>query len=319
LSAVLRVLVQVLVICVALWVLNSLPAPSDAVIWHAIYDAGHGPLFGVIALSLLALLRVLMPAGSLRRVYAGAFAITAVLGGLTEFLQLFSSRDADIWDLMRNLAGAGAVLLARGALERSAGGRPRLGSASKRIGAWVAAIVLMAGVFTPVAVTSLAYQEQARHFPVLAEFDSWWERTFVLATRAGLEQDILPDRFGEAGRKVGRLTLYPREWPGLRILEPVQDWSDREEFCFEIWSDLDDDLQMTLLVDDLHRREHREDRSRTRFVVHPGRNDIRIDLEEVRTDPKHLPLQMNRIGAAYLYTTKPDEVLTIWIDSIRLE
>jgi VanZ family protein len=319
LNAVLRVFGQVLAICLALWVLNTLPMPSNAVIWHAIYDAGHGPLFGVIAWSLLSLLRVLMPAGSLRRVYAGAFAITALLGGLTEFLQLFSTRDADIGDLMRNLAGAGAVLLVRGTLERTATGQPRLRSVSKRIGASVVAIALMAGVFTPVAMTMLAYQEQTRRFPVLAEFDSWWEPTFVLATRAGLEQDMLPDRFEEAGRKVGRWILYTREWPGLRILEPIQDWSDRKAIRFEIWSVLDDDLQMTLLVDDFHRRDHRQDRSRTRFVVHPGHNDIRISLEEVRTAPKDRLLDMDQIGAVYLYTTKPDKTLMIWIDSIRLE
>jgi VanZ family protein len=319
LSAVLRVLGQVLAICLALWVLNTLPMPSDAVIWHAIYDAGHGPLFGVIAWSILSMLRVLMPAGSLRRVYAAAFTITAVLGALTEFLQLFSTRDADILDLMRNLAGAGAVLLVRGALERSSTGRPRLEPVSKRIAAWVAAVVLMAGVFTPVAMTLRAYQEQTRRFPVLAEFDSWWEPTFVLATRAWLEPEALPDRFGEAGRKVGRWILYPREWPGLRIVEPVQDWSDRKAIRFEIWSGLDDELPMTLLVDDFHRRDHRQDRSRTRFVVHPGYNDIRISLEEVRTDPKDRLLDMDQIGALYLYTTQPDKTLTIWIDSIRLE
>ncbi len=314
-----RIFGQLVVISLALWVLNALPMPSQAVIWHALYDAGHGPLFGVIALSLLALLRNLVPGGSLRRIYTGAFVITAGLGALTEFLQLFSPRDADLGDFLRNVSGAAAFLMVRGALERDEEGRYRLKPRSRRVGAFLGALVLIGAVFAPVALTGYAYRERVRRFPLLAGFDSRWEKTFVLPTRARLDWEVLPGRFGEPGRKVGRWTLYPQVWPGLRILEPVTDWSGRKAIRFEIWSELDEDLPMTLLVDDFRHRVDREDRSRTRFQVHPGHNYIRILLEEIRTDPEGLPLRMDQVAAVYLYISKPEKTFTLWIDSIGLE
>ncbi len=306
-----RILIRVLALVGAVWLLGGLPS-ADTRLWDAIYDAGHAPLFGFVALCILSLLRIMLPGKPWPRLYLFAFAMATALGAATELAQFFGPRDADLGDFFRNAAGAAAFLTFRWVLDKGRGGM--------RVVASVLATALLLAVFAPVAVRMADYRARDNSFPVLYECEARWERTFVLPVAASLEPGFLPAGFGEpAGRRSGRWRLYARPWPGLLIKEPVPDWTGYRAIRFEIWSGLDRPVPMTLMAEDRRHHPGSGDRARVRFTVEPGRNAIRIGLDEIRSAPPSRPLEMDQVALLMLYTKSPEEPLTLWIDSIRLE
>lgn len=306
-----RILVRVLALVGAVWLLGGLP-PADTRLWEAIYDAGHAPLFGFVALCILSLLRIMLPGKPWPRLYLFAFVTATALGAATELAQFFGPRDADLGDFFRNAAGAAAFLTFRWVLDKGLG--------RMRVAASVLATVLLLAVFAPVAVRMADYRARDSSFPVLYECESRWERTFVRPVAASLEPGFLPAGFGESvGRRSGRWRLYARPWPGLSIKEPVPDWTGYRAIRFEIWSGLDRPVPMTLMAEDRRHHPGSGDRARVRFTVEPGRNAIRIGLDEIRSAPPSRPLEMDQVALLMLYTKRPEAPFTLWIDSIRLE
>lgn len=315
-----RVLIRVLALAGAFLVLGGLPQPADTLLWLTAYDAGHAPLFGFVALVLLSLIRIVRPGRTGLQPYLFAFLIAMTLGGVTELVQFFGLRDADPGDLLRNGAGAASFLILSRVLEKEADGRAVMHSRLFRIGAAVLAAALFLAVFVPVGARIVDYRGRNASFPVLCEFESPWERTFVKPVSSGLQPAVLPPEMGEPpGRRVGRWVLYSRPYPGLALEEPFPDWSGYKEVRFTIWSGQDRPVAMTLMAEDLRHRPGAGDRARIEFRVEPGRNEIRIPLEQVRLAPPNRSLEMDQVAMMMLYTRRPGEPFTLWIDSIRLE
>ena len=315
-----RILVRVLALVGAVWLLGGLPKPADTLLWNTVYDAGHAPLFGFVALCILSLIRIVLPNMPAPKSYLFAFATTTALGAATELAQFFSVRDADAGDFIRNAAGAAVFLTFRAVLEKRPDGRPIVISRGLRVGLSVLAGLLLLAVFVPVAMRVSEYRARDRSFPVLCEFESRWERTFVQPVSAGLEPVALPAVFGEqAGRRCGRWTFYTRPWPGLALREPFPDWSEYRTLRFEVWSDLELPVRLTLRAEDRRHDPGSDDRARVRVIVEPGWNEIRIDLNEIRDAPPSRPLDMDQIALVMLYAKSPEEPFTLWVDSIRLE
>jgi hypothetical protein len=310
----------VLALVGAVWLLGGLPKPADTMFWNSIYDAGHAPLFGFVALCVLSLIRIVLPNMPGPKLYLFAFATTTILGAVTELAQFFSVRDADAGDFIRNAAGAAAFLAFRAALEKRPGGGLAISSRVARTALLASASILMLAVFAPVAVRVADYRERDRNFPILCEFESRWERTFIQPVSAGLEQGLLPAAFGEdAGRRSGRWTLYSRPWPGLALREPFPDWTGYRALRFEVWSDLDEPVDMTLRAEDRRHDPGADDRARIRFTVEPGWNEIRVDLDRLRDAPPSRALDMDEVALVMIYARSPEEPFTLWIDSVRLE
>jgi len=315
-----RIMVRVLALVGAVAVLSGLPQPADTLFWNAIYDAGHAPLFGFVALSILSLLRIVLPKLPTLKLYLLTFVATIFLGAVTELAQFFTSRDADLGDFIRNAAGAAAFLTFRRLLERGPDGRRAIASSTVRVIAAVLAAGLFLAVFIPVGVRLAHYRGRNSSFPMLCSFGADWTHTFVQPVSAGLEAMSLPAAFGEpAGTGTARWTFYSRPWPGLALQEPYPDWTGYRTIRFEIWSGLAQPVAMTLMAEDRQHHPGSGDRARVRFTVEPGRNDISIDLDEIRKAPPNRALLMDQVGMVMLYTGKPEEPFTLWIGPIRLE
>ncbi len=119
--------------------------PEPTHVWDAIWDAGHVPLFGTLAL----LLRALLASGGAGASFR-AFGLTVSLGAMTELAQtLQPSREPSIADAVNDAAGAAALLV--GAEARALG----LRQAARRCGAFV--LRLLPGLVLGYAVMGLLW------------------------------------------------------------------------------------------------------------------------------------------------------------------
>ncbi|MBN1211177.1 MAG: VanZ family protein [candidate division Zixibacteria bacterium] len=312
-----------LVIIVALiFILEHLEPPANTFLWRELFNSGHTPLFGV-----LSLLFFTLSVNSLGRFvhhhrwyYLIAFMVTIITGVVSEFIQIFGSRDADIWDFNRDVAGAVVFLglyatfdrqITRFLNEKIIRFMPAV-----RIGL----VILFAVTFVPVLMWLGAYWHQSRIFPAICTFDSSWELKFLGTRRAGMDIIATPPVWSdEAGSHLARITYQPATYPDFEINEPYPDWSGHDSLVFTAFSNLDSTVRLSIRIEDRRHNHRFEDRYTGSFYVNKGVNHISIPLDEVARAPKTRTMDMTRIYAIHLYAYKIEDSLTVFFDNFYLK
>ena len=296
--------------------------PGDGYGWRTLFELGHVPLFGVTALLVLRVVRLLgrgeRPEGA---DYLVALLATAALSLVSEAAQILQpGRDATIGDALKNLTGALCFIAI------AASFRPRLwrwlgagGPAAARL---VALISVLALVLTMLPLAGLAYSYGMRRaaVPVLADLGAAWQRPLLSVARSDLERMPAPRGWREqAGEHVARLTFLDAPWPSVTVREPWPDWSGYETLRLQVWSDLDSPVEIALQVDDGHRRRPHRDRYNGSFIVMPGLNDFAVPLSTVARGPRKREMDLTDISQLILLSRRPEEPFQLYFSKIWLE
>lgn len=297
----------------------TLGLPGDDMLTGEIHNAAHVPVFGLLSLVILGLSRLLL-GGCIRQIwihYALALFVTASIGAMLELLQIAGPRDADPWDLVRDIAGAVSFLGVYLTFDKPV--RAVLSKAARRLIRYVAILVFL-GSLVPIGWTAGAYLHRDASFPKLLTFESIWELRFLTDRDAKIESVISPDGFTTAdGHSVGKLTMTTGEYCGFRIAEPYPDWTGYNYFRFDVYSEIDSIITLAVRIDDAHHNQEYVDRYNAGFEIRPGVNRISIDLDDVRYAPSTRAMDMTQIRYIYFFTYMPKEELILYIDNVRLE
>jgi VanZ family protein len=313
-----RALVSALGILVPLWVLFRLEIPAPTLFWNALFDAGHAPLFGVIALSLLSLLR-LSPhwaADSGARPYLAAFAAATALGGLTELVQLRDPLRYASWtDWLRDAAGAASFLLAAAGCRKA----PKI-TPLARTGALVLSILLLTVVAAPLVQVVGIYRERAAALPILCDFQSAWQERFLRAAGVDLRLVPPPEGWPTSGpARVARLTFPPGRYPGFTLHEPYPDWGGYERLVVEVYSDVARTVPVAIRIHDRDHDHRYEDRFNRTLSVERGYHRWEIPLEEIRRAPTGRELDLRRVDGIIVFVPRNLETVRLDFGPLRLE
>jgi len=306
----LRFFVLASLLVLAMLAVALVPSSDKRLLASALLDAGHVPLYALLAILLLRLLRVapgLVGRGPVLH-YVLAFLGVVFFGLLTEFVQIFVQRDAEVLDLGRDLLGGGAALLVNLAFERRA---QRL-LASFLI---LLAIGLLGTGLAELGLIARDYLARDRAFPVLCEFDDAWEGRFVRVLDGELAC-VEPPSGWEVEGLVGRVKLEVAQFPGLLIREPVADWTAYQSLRLQIRTD--EPLELVLRVHDAWHNETFTDRFNRKIPFAAGLSEIRIGLDEISEAPRGRSMDMSRIAGLALFAESPQRELVFYVDSIEL-
>lgn len=296
--------------------------PGDAYGWRTLFETGHVPLFGVAGLLLLRIVRARR--GSAVATVADvliALLATAILSLAAEAFQVFQpGRDANVGDAGKNLLGAACFLAIAAAVQP--GLWQRLGTdgptAARMV--LVAAVLTLALALAPLAGVGWHYYQRAGAVPMLADFTASWQRPFMSLGRSELEIVRAPDGWREMeGREVSRLTFLDAPWPGVTVREPWPDWSGYRALRFQVWSELEQPVEIVLRVDDTHRERDHADRFNGSFIVMPGRNDFAVPLETIADGPRARRLDLADISQFILFSRRPGEPFALYFGPVWLE
>jgi hypothetical protein len=298
-------------------------APEPTMFWNDVFDAGHVPLFGLLALVALRVVRNRFPDLTPGRAWWFAFGATAALGGATEALQAFQpNRDPSFADVARDLAGAGAFLLGAAALPRLSGGPSWIATAKRRraVVSTAVAVLLVSGFQLALTVAVLAARRAA--MPTLFALDgSWRERRLVTAGEGGaLTPNARPATLAAGFTlPLARLDLQPAVYPGVSLEEPYPDWRGYRRLTFTVVSDLDAPLTLTIRIHDAHHDQRYEDRFNRSLSIAPGVNRIAIELDDVRKAPDRREMDMARIRDIIIFAYRPAVPAHVFLGPVRLE
>jgi VanZ family protein len=289
--------------CLAL--LHFLELPADTRFLRELVSTGHTLVFGLIALLVLALHQ-----SRDSKAYLGAFIFTLTLGVISEFLQIFSLRDASLGDLVRDAIGA-ALFLSLAALWHRKNRRARSFVA---LGA-VAVLSLSAGI-APLVLLARDYAGRDAAFPELCCFTGEWEQHFVQTDSVEVQRAAPPSREGEAGWM--RLRFFPAKWPGVTIDEPYPDWSDYEALSFKIYSANPVSLALVLRVEDSDHNGDYYDRFNCNLNIGPGLNSFQLPISEIVDAPSNRPMSFRHMRRVLLFAAEPPRSFALYWNGFRL-
>ena len=275
--------------------------------WRAAFNAGHLPLFGIVALVAEAQLRRSRPRDTCLQHALWALAATTVLGVTAETLQtLVPNRNASLVDVARNIAGSLAFLVAAAAWRGRREWRPAVRASALAF----AAILLIVGA-AELARAVAVHVAMRQSLPVVARLDgAWWEHEVVDPGANVLEPS------GATG--MARLTLNPAAYSGLALDEPWPDWRAYAALELQIRIPSVAPLQVSLRINDAEHDNSYRDRFNTVIDLQPGMNSVRISLEDVRRAPARRPMDLAHIRAVMLFVHDLDHQRALEIGPIRL-
>ena len=283
------------------------PRPSHAGLWlETLFEWLHVPVFGVIALACLMLLPKSWP-GWQR--FGLAFSVTLALGVLTEALQIPMQRDASWEDIVADGTGAAGFLLAAFSLGQK---RPLAVLSS------VVALGLLTASAWPVIEVTRAIIHRNSQFPIIFGGDIASDAAFVSARNVRMET-----RWDASlGRMYTQLEAASGSGFGVEVRNLVADWSDYSVLELDVELEGQHDMPITLRVHDrLHRRGNQphNDRFNRRFRLHPGRQILRIPLDDIEAAPRGRAMDMTDIEAIVFFSGKLSDIRVIRLYQIRLD
>lgn len=280
---------------------------------HEVSNFGHLPLFGVAALVILWMLGGRTWPVHDRRKYAVSFAAALGLGVVTEFVQLYTpERYFEFQDIVYDALGAFTFL---------AFAYPFSGLPKRKALGWKAACAGMIAIAAvPVAMTALDVRRMEEAFPLLGSFETSIEMDRWEAAECRLNR--VKDHASH-GVHALKAQLAPGEYPGISMKWLEGDWRGYDGLCFDAFLDGDSPLAVTVRIhDEIHGKsevQNYSDRFNKRFVLLPGAQQIRIDLDEVRTAPGGREMDMSRVANICVFAYRLGEERVVYFDRFRLE
>lgn len=305
---------------IVFFVLDKVELPSDTMLWREIGNAGHIPLFGLLSLVLLWLSRALLGdrIHSVIIHYFISFVVTSGLGFATEFMQWFTPRDADFWDIVRDVIGALVFLTMYHVFERGVG-RRRISPKKRLTLAAVALMLLLIGL-SPVLAWSGAYLYRAGQAPLICGFESPWDRLFWSGHHAEIDMVLPPPGWsGQSSSTVARVRFVSATYPEFYYREPIPDWRGYSQFIFDIFSPADTAVHLSLRIEDVHHTDAFDDRFNVTMTIAPGFSTVKVDLAEIVEAPASRKMDMASIYAFSLFGHKPQMPFLLYLDNFRLE
>jgi hypothetical protein len=287
---------------------------TDALFYIHLMDAAHLPAFFLLTLFTHASWpQTTSPCR--RRIFACT--LTAAASIAIEIIQPLTGRSESLTDLLNGLAG-----IALAAIYLAIRHTPRK--------------LLSAALFTLLATTAIAtvllpaWEESAgmrwrsHNFPLLADFETDDELKLWIGSGlgnhhpegSGLQRVKQHATHGEYALQVA--TEKSAKWPGVRLLNAKQDWSQKTTLAFDIWND-GPPFTLAIRIDDDFPHRTFEDRYNTTRTIQPGANHITIPTSEIQNTPKNRRLNLHAIQRTIFFTDDPTADHTFYLDHIRLE
>lgn len=292
-----------LFVVAALLLFVPLPIPPTYA-GRTIENAGHTPLFFIVTLVAVSMLRD-KPRFAGWRLYLAAGAIGIGLGFLSEVVQRPLARDASWEDVGADAIGAICALAVYALFDR-------LNAVRRwhRVAALAVAIGCIAIYLAPIYAMTRAYVHRNGQFPVIASFHSRTELYWTLSI--GVYREIVNDALD--------VIFVAEESPGIGFHEPVPDWTGFGRLVLDVENPSPEPLKLGVRVHDKAHNWQYNDRFNRHFDLAAGeRRILRISLDEIRGGPRTRPMDMTRISNVSLFRGAATGSRHLRIHTIRLE
>jgi VanZ family protein len=296
-------LLSIFLVVAAALLFVPLPIPPTAA-GRIIENAGHTPLFMLLTLGVLMILRHdFLMHGSRLYVLAGSVGVAG--GFLTEAIQKPLRRDASWEDVIADSLGVLLALALCALIDR----KPVFSRPVRLLSLGVA-LICLAIYFAPLVRMTRAYVHRAGQFPVLANFHEEIETFWIVGY--GINREVIDGALD--------VEFSADIFPGVSFHEPEPDWRAYRTLVIEVENRDADPLMLVVRVNDFGRGRYFHDRFNRRFdLAGQERRTIRIPLDDIRKAPRGRLMNMAQITDITLFRGDRMGSRHLRIHTLRLE
>lgn len=259
------------VLFLAVLSIHAIDSDRQSIILGGARNAGHIPLFMLVTWVVSRFFR----GHTLKTVTT-----VAVIALSSEISQLVTGGETDWRDLTADIAGAGLMLAALQLWKRTL------------LLARLAAVGIVLLGLAPLGNWLYASQQRTAAMPCLARFD---------VSSLDPAQRAMNATVSARSETMLSLTLQPKRYAGLRLLDPIEDWSSYDHLIINFATA--PPVPVTVRVHDrAHNNEH-EDRFNRRFDA--GNASVSIPLDQIREAPAGRSMDLTRIEELTFFTNDP--------------
>lgn len=296
--------VVVIALLAAMVIFTSLPKSTEFML--VLHKTGHPLVFGVTALLVLRL--YMKFSGNESRpvwiAYLTAFAITVLLGAMTEIAQLFTHRNARTADVVSDAIGAIACLAGHAAIR---GRRQPKIARSTRIALWSMAITAALVALAPLMWCMAAYTVRDMKFPAILDNSSQLASYFISKEAENVSVVPMPVQWLQRKDEYAfRVAIDHGPYPGLHVTEPYPRWNTYRTLAIDITHPGDAKLAIVVRVHDRkHNNEYNDRFNREITITAKTRTIIRVPLNDIQRGPKRRMLDMDAIADLNIFALGP--------------
>ncbi len=314
-------ILSVVVLLAVVYVLDGINLPTQSRLWREATNAGHAPLFGVLSIAMLVFAKRFMRRTTEQfHYFIAAGVVASFVGGLTEFIQYFTPRDASVLDMIYNELGITSFLLFAATIDPKMQQYPLLKSLAGRNWVRLGSVLIVSCAFISFATITLAHARRQAQFPVISNFDSYLDHNFVLGSNATIDF-VDPPTEWNSNKSDGVVRWHSdgKLLSALTIQYPYPVWTGYSSFHFEIFSDEQRDLHVFLRINDVAHNFEYDDRYNSELTVKPGLNQFTVSLADVVDLPDGRQMDMTSIANIILFTSGRQAPHTLYVDNIELK
>ena len=317
------------IIAVIVGVVTAVDLPGQSLLWREWQNTGHTLAFSVLALLLLPLVHSYVlrykeshnePRKNGNKIYAYVITIIVltVVGSGIELVQSILGRDAELLDIVRDVAGI-LVSLSGYAIFDPHLNSPTSRQKTKIVLACVSLIIAVIALM-PAATLSFEYYSRYQCFPVVVDFSSNCGSYFVSTHHADITIEKNPQGWrAQHTGPVAKVTLHRAQYPGIEIVEPPPDWSQYRQLNIELYSEQVQPFFMSLRINDEKHNNELQDRFNGKIRVNPGDNKIQISLDQIKMAPKGREMNMHAIKGMIIFMASPQKDYQYYLGAVWLD
>jgi len=280
--------------------------------FQAAWDLGHILFFFLFALWFHDRFKKNKVAVSPLTFFASTFLLVLLAGSLVELLQMFgTNRSPDMMDVLRNQLGCLTAFVffirpwvfgQQWKLRLLRGG----------------VLILLALAIWPLSRSLIDEYLAVRQFPVLADFETPFER-FRWNNIRQLQEETEIVRHGH---KAVRVQLSTNKYSGIALFYFPRDWRGYQALYCSVYNPQAAPLLLNSRIHDVHHKEHDmefTDRFNQQFTLEQGWNDLVISLEKVKAAPKGREMDMAHIEGFGLFVIQQPRSQVLYLDHVYLD
>jgi len=128
----------------------------------------------------------------------------------------------------------------------------------------------------------------------------------------------LADEHSTHGKKCLKMELYPSNWPGWAPVMENLRLDKYKKLAFDLYNPENSATQITIRVDDKKDYPDYDDRYNQKIFFEPGINNIKLQLDQLKTSGTSRNLNIKRISRIKIFMAHPDRKYVLYLDNVRL-
>lgn len=120
------------------------------------------------------------------------------------------------------------------------------------------------------------------------------------------------------GSKSLKLVLYPSDYPGLAFKLRMNNWSKYRILSFDIYNPADEEVSITVRIDDKKDCPNSDDRYTKSFILKSGLNNLNIPLDSLITSDAKRILDLKNIYTFLIFVSHPQKKYVLYLDYVHL-